>query len=256
MNSPAAMNALVAFPKIRPPHLSALRDQVRRLEGFGAGVAAVPLGVPALDACLPGGGAPLGRIQAVTAADPGAGTGFCAWAMARVALATGRPAVWIVRGRDLYAPGLTAYGLTPERFIAVRAPRHADALWAMEECLRSRRLSAVLLEADRVDMTAGRRLQLAAEAGGTAGFLLFGPAVGQGAAAARAPTAALRWRAASVASVEDRRGLDWPAICWDVALERAQAGKPGAWRLTGDAAGVTAARVSAAAESVRWAAAS
>lgn len=260
------MNALVAFPKLAFPQiarrkqvsLAALRDQIRRLEGFGGGAAVVPLGVPAVDACLPGGGLPLGRIEAVTAADPGAGTGFCAWALARVALATGKPAAWIVRGRDLYAPGLAAYGLTPDRLIAVRAPRGADALWALEECLRSRRLSAALLEVDRVDMTAGRRLQLAAEAGGTAGFLLFGAQAGKE-SAARAPTAALRWRAAPVPTSPGENRMDWPAICWDVALERAQAGKPGVWRLTGDAA-VVSASVAAGdalpATPARWAAAS
>ena len=216
--------------------LTALRDSLRRLEGMGDERAPViPLGVAEIDACLPGGGLPPDRLQAVLGADVGAGTGFVAWLLGRIAEATGRPVAWIVRGRDLYAPGLAAYGLTPDRLIAVRAPRQMDGLWAVEECLRSRRLSAALLEADKVDMTAGRRLQLAAEAGGTACFLLFSGARSDAAhdAAQRAPTAALRWRAASAPTPA---GDDSATVCWDVGLERARGGRPGAWRLTGDGA--------------------
>ena len=57
--------------------------------------------------------------------------------------------------------------------ILLSAPSPAELLWAMEEALRSPALAGVVGEVDRLDLTAGRRLQLAAAAGGGVGFLLL-----------------------------------------------------------------------------------
>ncbi|MGQ9366880.1 ImuA family protein [Azospirillum sp. ST 5-10] len=224
---PARPSAPVPAPA-RGAALGALRARIRRLEGIG-GVAegrALPLGLADLDAALPDGGLPLGCLHEVAAADPGAGTAFAAVLLARL-VAVGRgPAVWIVRGRDLHAPGLAAYGLGPERLIAVRARRDAEALWAMEEALRCRALAAVLGEVGTVDLTASRRLQLAAEAGGVTGLLL--PRDARPGAASAAVT---RWRIAAVPSVCRPGEPGVGAPCWRAELLRCRGGRPGAWWL-------------------------
>ena len=230
-------------PRDRAGVLADLRARIRRIEGAGGeGGRTLPFGVEAIDAHLPDGGLPLGCLHAVTAEDPGAGTGFAATLLGRLATPKA-PAVWILRGRDLYAPGLAAYGLTPDRLVAVRAVRAVDALWAMEEALRCSALSAVLGELEGLDLTASRRLQLAAESSGVTGFLLDLSA-GVPAWKNRRPeglsAAVTRWRldaAPSQDEEEDRAprpagglpGLGAPR--WSVALERCRGGRPGRWTL-------------------------
>jgi protein ImuA len=156
--------------------LAELRGRIRRMEGIGGadGSRFLPLGVPAVDQALPDGGLPLGCLHEVIGEnDPfnSVATGFSAAILARIAERQGE-IIWITRGDDLYAPGIAAYGLKPERLIVVRARRDADILWAMEEALRCRTLGAVLGEIGDIDMVASRRLQLAAEASGVTGLLL------------------------------------------------------------------------------------
>lgn len=216
------------MPAPTPALLAELRATIRRLEGVGEGGGRVlPLGVPAVDGALPDGGLPMGCLHELAASDPGAGTAFAAALGARFAERAGGPVLWILGGRDLHAAGLAAYGLTPDRLIAVRATRAADLLWAMEEALRCRGLAAVLGEAAALDLTASRRLQLAAEAGGVTGLLLrLDPRH------APAGTAVTRWRIAaapSEASAEDGPGVGPER--WRVELLRCRGGRPGAWTL-------------------------
>lgn len=215
----------MAEPACKAALLADLRSRIRRLEGLGGeGGGVLPFGVPELDAGLPDGGLPLGCLHEVAAADPGAGTAFAAGLLARLGAARGAPVLWVVRGRDLHAAGLPAYGLTPERLIVARAEREVDALWALEEALRCRRLAAVLGEVGRLDLTASRRLQLAAEAGGVTGLLLQTGEERPGAASA----AVTRWRVAPAPSLSDGEpGVGAP--CWRLDLLRCRGGRPGSW---------------------------
>ncbi|CAO3407803.1 ImuA family protein [Azospirillum largimobile] len=231
-------------PRDRAGVLADLRARIRRIEGAGGeGGRTLPFGVEAIDAHLPDGGLPLGCLHAVTAEDPGAGTGFAATLLGRLATPKA-PALWILRGRDLYAPGLAAYGLTPDRLVAVRAVRAVDALWAMEEALRCSALSAVLGELEGLDLTASRRLQLAAESSGVTGFLLDLGAGVPGRRNAHRPeglsAAVTRWRLDAAPSRDEEEdaaprpagglpGLGAPR--WSVALERCRGGRPGRWTL-------------------------
>lgn len=216
--------------------LEELRGRIRHLEGGGSGALGVlPLGVPSIDAALPGGGLPKACVHELEGESPGGVTAFAAVLAARLSMAAqDGPVLWIVRGRDLYAAGLAAYGLTPQRLIAVRARTNADLLWAMEEALRCRGPAAVLGETDGVDLTAGRRLQLAAETGGGTGFLLL-----SGAKRGVSSGAVTRWR---IAAHPGRPQPGVPGVGaerWRVELTRCRGGRTGEWILEREGIGFT-----------------
>jgi protein ImuA len=198
--------------------LSALRARIRALEGSaapGPAAAVEPLPFAGPEAALPGGGLALGGLHQVIGADESA-TGFAALVAGRLAERLDRPVLWIPAGDDLYPPGLAAWGLAPGRLILACAGRRneSERLWAMEEGLRCPDLACVVGEVARLPLTAGRRLQLAAEAGGVTGVILH-------AAAAGASNAGItRWRVAAA-----------PGGRWRLALERCRGGRPGEWEV-------------------------
>jgi protein ImuA len=203
--------------RAKPLELGELRSFLNRSAPAATGLPC-PLGLPALDEAL-GGGLPTGCLQEVIGGGDAAAGGFCAFLLGCL-VSEGRSVLWGWIGEgDLYPPGLAAYGLDPARVILVSASGPADLLWAMEEGLRSPALAGVVMEVDRLDLVASRRLQLAAASGGVTGFLL---ARGRRAPAA-VSAAALRWRI---------DGL--PGERWRVLLERRRGGKPGGWILEKD----------------------
>lgn len=221
-------------------------DLRARIAGPSAGldVAAsgcfVPLGVEAIDAALPGGGLKAGALHEVGAADyrdMGAATGFLTALAVRLAGNVSAPLLWCSAAQSpfdtgaLYGPGLAAFGLDPARLVLALPGSATDCLWAMEEALRSGAFAAVIGEVDgraaALDLTATRRLQLAAEEQGTPVFLFTGH---DGGAASVAVT---RWRISArpgeIIPGTDKFGGLGGAPCWHVALTRARGGAPGAW---------------------------
>ena len=77
---------------------------------------------------------------------------------------------------DTYGLGCDLFGLAARELVIVKVARATDALWAMEEALKCRALAAAVAElpndAPLADLTATRRLTLAAREGGGFGFLL------------------------------------------------------------------------------------
>jgi protein ImuA len=220
----------------------------------------------ALDAHLPGGGLPLGGLHEIEGGraewDDGAATGFCVGLLARL-LAAGsesgngpgggrgrdsKPVLWVSPWRDLYAPGLKAFGLDPGRLIQVRAGAGTEVLWAMEEGLRCARLAAVVGEVDALERGPGRRLQLAAEASGVTAFALRRGLRPAQPARAGASAAVTRWRveaeAMSSGQGAGRSGAGGPGAGrpgrfperprWRVELLRCRGAAPGQWCLEWD----------------------
>lgn len=216
---------------------AALRHQLRetlrgleRAEGFRAktGQAALPFGIAALDSLWPEGGLPRGALHEIAGADSSPGSLAAATAFA--AALAGRikaPVLWCARGRELYGPGLAGVGLSAQRLIVAEARNDKDLLAAMEEGLRSAVLGAVVGEVERIDLTASRRLQLAAEKTGCTALVLRRP--GKRAGAAPPITAASRWRVGPAASA----GQDFHQIPaarpWRLDLIRARCGAHGTW---------------------------
>jgi protein ImuA len=224
--------------------LRALRAEIAALEAGGQAHAAVlPFGAPAVDSRLPGGGLPLGRwheiggagLEAETAAAPAAFAALMA-----APLAARGEAVWVFRRDDLFAPGLVGLGFPAEKLIQVCARDQAEALSVMEDALSTVGVAAVLGEVEDVDLTAGRRLQLACEKRGSTAFALRRSPFGGAARRAAGGAAATRWRVASAPSEPPAGEFGLGAPRFEVALERCRGGRTGAWLVeAADAYGIS-----------------
>ena len=221
----------------REARLAALREQVRHIESAGraAGRSRLPMGLAEVDARL-GGGLAVGALHEAAPASPALGdeaaaTLFLAALAAFLSGAEDDGAVlWALSRRDLFAPGLALAGLTPERLLYAECRRDEEVLAVMEEGLRHGGLAAVVGEVGALGLAAGRRLQLAAEEGGTTALMLRRwrrP----GADPLAPPSAAVtRWRIGCVPSER----MNVPTVGrarWQVALVRQRGGEPYDWIL-------------------------
>ncbi|GGF12156.1 hypothetical protein GCM10011611_17230 [Aliidongia dinghuensis] len=232
------MATLVQFGGKKQAALVALRAALRRLEGPGrAAAGVVPTGFDAIDRALPDGGLARGALHEIVAdeADQAAASGFLARLLA--GLGAAGPVLWCLADPDLYGPGLARLGLAPGRLILARARRDADLLWAMEEGLKTPGLAAVLGEPHGLDLTASRRLQLAAESTGGVGLVLRRAQAADADQRGKATAAVTRWRVASAPSLADLPNLDLPGLAvprdfglmrgrWRVSLERCRGAVP------------------------------
>ena len=213
--------------------LAAVRAKVAAIETCGrAEVLRLPFGAVEVDQAL-GGGLPLGRwheiggegLEAETAAAPAAFAALMAAPLARRGWA-----VWVLRRDDLWAPGLEGLGFPPDRLIQVCVRCEAEALGVMEDALFTEGVAAVLGEVEAVDLTAGRRLQLACEKQGATGFVIRRrPFGGKAQKEATGSAAATRWRIGSAPSEPPAGEFGLGAPRFSATLERCRGGRPGAW---------------------------
>lgn len=164
-----------------------------------------------------------------------------------VARAAGRPVLWIAPRPlldSLHGDGLAVFGPLPEMtFLACSTPR--DSQWSAEEALRAPVALTVVVEgAPPPALTPGRRLQLAAEAGGGLGLMLVSGEPGEGQGATAAET---RWLCEPVAP--DRPAMDPTPVSsaaqpqtslpdstlWRWRLIKNKSGTLGCWTVSGDA---------------------
>jgi protein ImuA len=187
-------------------------------------------GNPAVDACLPGGGLPLGQLHEIGAAGLEAETGALAAAFAARLLARidpVRPAFWITPCPDFYGPGLIACGLDPGRLVVIRPDSNAATLEAMETVLRGGVAAAVVGEVGRLERTASHRLQLACLRHGTTCLVLRRWPNGRKDETAGLGTPVTRWQLAAAPSQSEPRQSGPPR--WIVTLAHARGGRPGQW---------------------------
>ena len=162
------------------------------------------LGVPAVDEPL-GGGLARAVLHEVFARSPANGAAASGFGLGLAMLAAGsRPIVWIrqdfaeTEAGRLYAPGLVELGRDPSGFILVRARDASGVLRAAMEAVRCQAVGAVGLEPwgepGVLDLTATRRLSLAASASGVTALLV------RAAARPEPSSAATRWSVASAPS--------------------------------------------------------
>ncbi len=211
-----------------------LKSEIARIErnSLRTDWGALPFGDARVDECMPHGGLQLGHWHEIGGdgmerETPAAATGFTA-ALAQRAQ-RGGTIVWVLRRDDLHAPGLQAFGIDPDRLVFVRVDKDEDVLSVQEDALRARGVTCAIGEVDRIDLTAGRRLQLVCEKSGATGFVLrrklYGTPLKQ--TRTQAAAAATRWRIAAATSETQEPGLGPPR--WTARLERCRGGRAGAW---------------------------
>jgi protein ImuA len=230
-----------------PATLRRLRQNVAKIEGqrttFDHESPLLPLGIAAIDGHLHGGLSPasLHEISPVTAWDVAAASGFAMALAASVARARhDGETLWIRTGftmreaGDLYGPGCGSLGLPVRRLLTLTVPRPIDGLWAMEEALRSRALAGVVAElpddGPLADLTATRRLVLAAREGKNFGFLL------RHKTSPLTSSADTRWQVAGVSGERDRFG-GLGRTAWMLSLVKNRRGATGCWRVVWNRAG-------------------
>jgi len=198
----------------------------------------ISLGIASIDGALAGGLA-CGALHEIDPAVPlhgGAAAGF-AVALATLALRERGQAVWIqpdfvaIETGALYGPGLDLMGLPMGRLVILRVPRPRDVLWAMEEALKCRAAGVVVAElaSEEADLTATRRLALAAREGGGLGLVLHHDALSR----SQPTTATTRWEVASARGERDRFGGLGPTT-FALSLVKNRCGRTGQWRLSWD----------------------
>ena len=167
----------------------------RGANGGSAGTAAIATGFALLDRYLPGGGWPLLGLTEVFVERYGLGElRILMPALAALSLraaAARRWIVWVAPPFVPYAPALAQHGVELSRVLIVHPS--TNALWAVEQAVRSQSSVAVLAWIGKADVPALRRLQLGAETS-RCWTVLFRPA----AALHESSPAALRFSLAAV----------------------------------------------------------
>lgn len=177
-----------------PATVRQLKDLLRRIDG---GVGAHPerqvvtSGLGALDALLPDGGLPAGAVTEIL--HDGDGTGAASLALRFASRVTGGGHVVLIdppgAQGDWYPPALAQSGLPLERVVLIRADSRPGAMWAAQQSLRCRGVSAVVATFRHIESRASRMLQLAAESGGGVGLILRSAAwAGAGGFVTKRPT--------------------------------------------------------------------
>ena len=195
----------------------------------------VETGVPAIDETLSG-GLHRGTVHEVlpkSMQDLGAAAGF-AFGLAARANQTHAPTLYIQHdftvaetGRP-YLPGLKLAGFDAASLIYLHVPRPEDVVWAMGEALKCRGFSTVIAEfpshARVLDLTATRRLTLAAQEGMGLGIILRHTGTIE-------PNAATtRWFVSSAPSCADKFGGIGPAR-FHLDLVKNRFGPCGQWQV-------------------------
>jgi protein ImuA len=223
-----------------PDALARLRRSMDNIQHYQCDNAPIPLGLRRADALL-GGGLAAGALHEVSPAAPihlGAANGF-ALALAALAGKGGkggkggnRETLWIqtdiacFEGGVPYGIGLDLFGLPARRLVVLRARRAIDALFAMEEALKCRALASVVAELpdDSADLTATRRLSLAARAYDGLGLLL------RHRSSAMPSAAMTRWEVSASAGTRDAYGGIGP-VSFLLSLVKNRRGPCGGFRV-------------------------
>jgi protein ImuA len=219
-------------------HLAMLRRNLASIAGGSrlSGGKRIATGHPALDQALDGGLA-RGRVHELFAAEPddaASAAGFAAMLALR-AVGPGSPLFWLRSeegerlGGRLYAPGLVELGGDPNSLVMGVAPDAKALLRGAADAARCSGLAALVVEVHgkcpALDLTASRRLALAAEQSGVTLFLLR-------IAAEPVPSAAdTRWAVSAAPSRALEANAPGPPM-FEIELLRRRAGPAGMrWQL-------------------------
>ena len=170
-----------------------LAEQIRAIETAGrggyslglTGKATISSGCSMLDSALPGGGYSPGTIVEWVDGGERASRGFgssggfgngsfyLALTAARCAMQDSNKYLVVIDSEESFYPPAALYmGIAMERVIVLRPPSFDDAMWAIDQSLRSSAVAAVVARLEKLSDLNARRFQLAAEQNGVLGLFL------------------------------------------------------------------------------------
>ncbi|MDX1737410.1 MAG: hypothetical protein R3261_04190 [Alphaproteobacteria bacterium] len=155
-------------------HLRQTLQQLERQHSLDRKAWILPTGYSEIDTALPENGLPSHSVHAI------AGSVSICFLLKLLAQLPNQPEtstlLWCRSAKASevpYGPVFHQNQIDTEGVIFVQCKTDKDLLWTMEEALRSNALDLVIGEPEKaIDLTASRRLQLAAETGGSMGILL------------------------------------------------------------------------------------
>jgi protein ImuA len=152
-----------------------LSQRIRMIERTGRRCATaadlIANGLPGLERLFCNAGWPRGGLVEWLAEGRGSGS-MCLALWASRAAWHDNLLVMIDSQRELHAPAAMPFAVDLSKTVFIRPERPPDALWSLEQVLRTRGIGAVVCDVEQLSPQACRRLQLAAETGGGLGILL------------------------------------------------------------------------------------
>jgi protein ImuA len=214
------------MPPSKAHTLSRLQQEILLLQGHKpAHSGAQDTGLGLVQKSFPEGRFPLGALHefiSTSAEESTASFGFICGIVS--AIMKGAPSVWVAASRKIFPPGLKAFNIEPQHLLFIQTKKPKEALWVMEEALKTEGLSAVVGELSDLSFTESRRLQLAVESSQVTGFLVRQQPKNSTTACAA------RWKISSLPSQnENLPGLGYPR--WQVDLLKVRNGKTGSWQM-------------------------
>lgn len=153
-----------------------LAHEVRKLETAGRPLDNSPIissGCQGMDECLANQGYLPGCVIEYLRSAPGCGASYLAFSAAASAMQITKGFLVVVDPQhSIYPPALVAQGIDLRQVVMVRPKTPPDALWTVDQALRTPAVAAVVAELDQIDDRTARRFQLAAEKGHGLALLL------------------------------------------------------------------------------------
>lgn len=212
--------------------IESLQKEILPLEGYKPVMTNV---LPAIDlgpvnASFPNKTFPLGAVHEFlydSAEDAAATSGFIA-AMLGFVMKYNGMVICVSKQQQLFPPSLSRFGINASNIIFIEVKKEKELLWVIEESLKCNGLCAVIAEANELNLTTSRRLQLAVEKSGVTGMIVRNTAFIKNITSNSCIT---RWKISSLPSINDDElpGVGFPQ--WQVNLEKVRNGKPGIWNL-------------------------
>ncbi|MFT3910909.1 MAG: Error-prone repair protein ImuA [Ferruginibacter sp.] len=210
--------------------IAQLQREMLSLQGYKTAIknAALDNMLGPVKNAFPNASFPLGAIHEFISNNPedGAATaGFISVIIAALMRNSGA-LVWISTSRTIFPPALKTFGISPDRIIFIDLKKEKEILWAMEEALKCKGLSAVIGEMQELDFTASRRLQLVVEESRVTGFVLR-----RNPRSINTTACLTRWHVSSLQSelLHGMPGVGFPR--WQVELLKVRNGTPGKWQI-------------------------
>jgi protein ImuA len=218
------------MPSTKADIIAQLRRDILPLQGIRAALSIphLDIGIGPLKYSFPNSSFPLGVVHEFyynRIEDATASCGFIATLLSAL-MKSGGVSLWISPSRILFPPALKSFGIDVDKIIFLDLPKEKEVLWAMEEALKCDGLSTVVAETCQINLTASRRLQLAAEQSKVTGFILH-----RSQKSFYITASVTRWKITSLPSAlpNDMPGVGYPR--WKVELLKVRNGKPGSWEL-------------------------